>query len=294
VSTSPLAIALYCAALSLVVAALLAGRHMLGRGLLALARAVGRAWHRATGRRRPQAGPRAALARAEWRPARTSPRDLLASIRREAASVMTENAFIPLVAAGDARSRWSLAEFAGQQAQLLASDRRSYLHLAARFASAPAGTFFAELADTARQAREMLAASGAGARGAGPQPCEQLPGCQAYPSFVSWLALNSTAEDAALAVAVSLDLWGRNFAAMARALRDAPGFADGDRASAFFDIFAVPGSHIEDQAVAVAQEAQDDGRKPARAREYARTLAAYQSMWWTALADRAPAGNRLA
>ena len=209
---------------------------------------------------------------------------------------MTENGFIPLAAAGAAPSRRSLAEFAAQQAQLLASDRRSYLHLASRFAHAPAGTFFAELADSARLGGEMLAAfaTAADADGAGREPCDQLPGCQAYPSFVSWLALNSSAEDAALALAVSLDLWGRNFAVLARALREAPRRGDADGATAFFDVFAVPSSYIDDQAIAVAEEAEDAGRELAHAREYARTLAAYQSMWWTALADRAASGTKLA
>jgi hypothetical protein len=290
------AIALYCVVLLLLFGAVLVGRRALGRWLLSLARVTGQAWHRALGGRRPRVASAVALAPAEWRPSRMTSRDLLASIRQEAASVMADNRFIPLAAAGGARSQRSLAEFAAQQAQLLASDRRSYLHLAARFADTTAGTFFAELADTTRRAGQMLAtfATAAGARGADLDSREQVPGCQAYPSFVSWLALNSSAEDAALAVAVSLDLWGRNFAAMARALREAPGLAQGDWATEFFDIFAVPGSSIEDQAVAVAQEAQVAGRKPARAREYARTLAAYQSMWWTALADRAPSGTTLA
>jgi hypothetical protein len=280
----------------LLVAAVLAGRRALGRWLISLARVTGQAWHRALGSRRPHGASAVALAPAERRPPRMTSRDLLASIRREAASVMADNGFIPLAAAGGTRSQRSLAEFADQQAQLLASDRRSYLHLAARFADTTAGTFFAELADAARHAGEVLAAvaTPAGARRAGHDSREQVPGCQAYPSFVSWLALNSSAQDAALAVAVSLDLWARDFAAMARALREAPGLAEADRATAFFDIFAVAGSRIEDQAVAVAQEAQDAGREPARAREYARTLAAYQSMWWTALTDRAPSGTTLA
>jgi hypothetical protein len=286
-----LAIALYCAALALVAVALFFGRHVLGQWLISLARVAGQTWHRATGGRLSQ--PRPALEQSQ--PARTTPRDLLASIRQEAATVMAENGFIPLAAAGDDLSRRPLAEFAAQQAQLLASDRRSYLHLASRFAHAPAGTFFAELADTARLGGEMLAAftTAANADRAGVEPCEQLPGCQAYPSFVSWLALNSSAEDAALALAVSLDLWGRNFAAMARVLREAPSKGD-TGATAFFDIFAMPSSYTDDQAVEVVQEAEDAGRKAARAREYARTLAAYQSMWWTAVADQAASGNRLA
>jgi hypothetical protein len=278
--------------LLLLLGAVVVGRHVLGRWLISLARVAGRTWHRATGGRRSP--PRPALEQS--RPAPTTPRDLLASIRQEAVAVMTENGFIPPAAAGGAPSRPPLAEFAAQQAQLLASDRRSYLHLAARFAHAAAGTFFAELADTARLGGEMLAAftPTADPDRADLEPCEQLPGFQAYPSFVSWLALNSSAEDAALAVAVSLDLWGRNFAAMARVLREAPSRGDADEATAFFDIFGAPSSYLDDQAIAVAQEAEDAGRNPARAREYARTLAAYQSMWWTALADRAPSGTTLA
>jgi hypothetical protein len=81
---------------------------------------------------------------------------------------------------------------------------------------------------------------------------------------------------------------------LARVLRESARKGDPDGATAFFDIFSAPSSYIDDQAVAVVQEAEDAGRKPAHAREYARTLAAYQSMWWTALADRAASGHRLA
>jgi hypothetical protein len=73
-------------------------------------------------------------------------------------------------------------------------------------------------------------------------------------------------------------------------LRENPAFGTsgaGERATAFFDIFGVPGARLENQAIAVLREAQDAGRKPVHALGYARLLSAYQVMFWNALAARA-------
>jgi hypothetical protein len=132
----------------------------------------------------------------------------------------------------------------------------------------------------------------AGARRAELRASEPLAGCQAYPAYVSWLSLNATAEDAALALAASLGTWGDNFAAMGRGLRENSAFGTfgaGERATAFFDIFGVPGARLENQALPVVQEAQDAGRRPVHALGYARLLTAYQVMFWNALAERADA-----
>ncbi len=252
---------------------------------------LGRLGRGRTGRRLPV---RPSDIQSSARPLRNTPRALLNAIRRDIAAGQEDNKFIALATSGDVLPRRLLVEFAGQQARVMASNQRSLLYLAARFTDTAAGRFFAELAETSRHAADMLGlfVEAAGARRAELRSSEPLAGCQAYPAYVSWLSLNASAEDAALALAASLGTWGDNFAAMGQGLRENPAFrisGAGERATAFFDIFGVPGTHLENLALSVVREAQEAGRKPVHALGYARLLTAYQAMFWNALAERAEA-----
>ncbi len=37
---------------------------------------------------------------------------------------------------------------------------------------------------------------------------EPLPGCQAYPAYVAWLALNASPADVVLALTANFSAWG--------------------------------------------------------------------------------------
>jgi len=218
--------------------------------------------------------------------ARTGPsaRDLLDVIQRDAAAEAAENRFLALVSGGHA-PRERLLGFAVQQTRLRGSDRRSFLHLASRSGD-PASVFFAGLAETERHALDLLeifaeALGGKAALGSG----EPLPGCQAYPAYVAWLALNAPPADAVLALTASVASWAGPFATMAGALRENPGYGLDERARAFFDLIGTPAPQTETEALAIVQEHIDAGRPPVRARVYARLLRSYERMFWNSLAE---------
>jgi purine-cytosine permease-like protein len=218
-------------------------------------------------------------------PARVTPRALLEMIRSDAAAERGENQFLPLIADGPA-ARERLALFALQQARLRSSDRRSFLYLASR-SYGPASSFFAGLAETERHALDLLEVFGEALTGRKGPPAggDALPGCQAYPAFVAWLALNASPADVALALTANMVTWAEPFADLARALRENPGFELGERAFAFFDLIATPAPQVETQALAVAGAYSDTGWPPDRARGYARMLRAYGQMFWAAAAE---------
>lgn len=109
-----------------------------------------------------------------------------------------------------------------------------------------------------------------------------LPGAQAYPSYVAWLALAGRPADVVLALVANFAAWGECCATVAGALRRHYGFDD--EACAFFDFFAAPASDIEAAALAAVTAALDAGEPLAEASGYARLLQSYESMFWETLA----------
>jgi thiaminase len=168
----------------------------------------------------------------------------------------------------------ALRAFAGEQRAIITSDRRSFEHLAQRFPQPPAGVFFREMAAGEVEALELLEPFAAAVGLAGDY--EPLAGCQAYPAYVAWLALNGSPADVALAFLVNLASWGRSCARMRDALR--PRY--GDAPVAFFDFFAAPSAAFEEQALALITSGD-----PASARRASRLLQAYELLYWDTLAD---------
>lgn len=167
----------------------------------------------------------------------------------------------------------SLRAFAGEQQAIVASDRRSFEELAARFPEPPAGPFFLDLAHGEGVALEHLTAFVAPDEGYEPKPC-----CQAYPAYVAWLALNGSRADVALAFLANLAAWGENCGRIAEALRDRYDVS-------FFDFFATPPPDFEERALAVIEAGLAAGDAPERARRAARFLQAYELLYWDTLAD---------
>ena len=106
---------------------------------------------------------------------------------------------------------------------------------------------------------------------------EPLAGCQAYPAYVSWLALNGGRADVALAFLVNLEAWGEACRRMAAALRDRHDVS-------FFEFFAEPPAGFAERALAVAEQGLAAGEPEARARRAARLLQAYELLYWDTLA----------
>ena len=203
--------------------------------------------------------------------------ELLSVVRAELAPVersLAEHRYLAELEAGRVPVE-SLRVFAGEQRAIITSDRRSFEHLAQRFPQPPASGFFRDLAAGEAEALRLLARFAAAVE-LGPD-YEPLAGCQAYPAYVAWLALNGSRADVALAFLANLAAWGDNCARMAGALRG--------HDTAFFDFFAEPATGFEDRALAVADEGLAAGESPERARRAARFLQAYELLFWDTLAD---------
>jgi thiaminase len=178
-----------------------------------------------------------------------------------------------------------LRDLAGEQNLIVASDRRSFAQLAARFPSGLAGKWFLGMAEAEGAALGLLR----GLTGWLGMTDEQLrdyeprPGAQAYPSFVAWLALNGSRADVVLAFLANLAAWGENCAQVAAALRSSYGAPD--EAVGFFDFFANPPDDFKPHSLAVLDEALAAGDSPVLARRATRLLQAYELSFWDALAE---------
>jgi TENA/THI-4/PQQC family len=178
----------------------------------------------------------------------------------------------------------TLRALAGEQRRIIASDRRSFSQLAARFPSPPAGAWLLTMAQGEGEALKLL--DGYAAWLALDDDWlanyEPDPRAQAYPAFVAWLALNGSAGAVALAFLANLAAWGENCGRVATALRDV--YGAGDEAVAFFEFFATPPPGFREDTLAVVQAGLDAGEDPAEMRRAARLLQAYELLFWDAAA----------
>ncbi|MFK4066916.1 transcriptional regulator [Streptomyces sp. NPDC029674] len=197
------------------------------------------------------------------------------------------NPLVPRVADGRARAR-TIAVLALEQRHVIPADRRSFQLLTRRAAEAKdleSAAFFDTLADGESLARERLAPllDACGVSRTEAATYEPQPGCQAYPAYVAWLALNGEPADVVLALTANFAAWGACCATIARALRDHYGFTD--EACGFFDLFAEPAPDLDRQALAAVQAGLDRGQVTAVHLRYGRLLARYEEMFWQTLAE---------
>jgi thiaminase len=207
---------------------------------------------------------------------------LVDQVRSELASIderLASHPFVTALAAGGVPMA-SLERFAGEQYWIISSDRRSFAYLTARYADSAAGEFFLSLAQGEGTALGHLGgfARWLGLDLARLREYEPTPGAHAYTAYVSWLALNGSATDVAVAFLANLPAWGANCGRAAAALRSEYG-AD-DTAVAFFDLFATPAPEFEQRALTVIEAGLRAGDSPARSRTAARLLQAYELMFW--------------
>jgi hypothetical protein len=212
-------------------------------------------------------------------------RDLLRTTTADLAPDPRTNPLVPRIADGTAL-RPTLAALALEQTWVIPADRRAFLHLAERSATTDpeAAAFFRALAEGEALAGERLTvfARACGVDEARETSYEPLPGCQAYPAYVAWLALNASPADVVLALTANFSAWGGYCATIATALREQYGFTD--EACAFFDFFAEPSPELESQATAAVQAGLDGGRlDETSAHRYGRLLQTYEAMFWNAL-----------
>ena len=211
----------------------------------------------------------------------TQPEQIFESFRTELAPREDQNALVPLLVSGDA-SLASIGALAAEQHRIIPSDRRSFLTLAVRSeAHSPAGEFFAGLAagEYAALAKLPALAAAAGMDAEDVRAYRPMPECQAYPSYLAWLALNAEPADAAMALLANFDAWGSYCGTVAQALRENYGFDD---TACAFDLFAAPVPGAREQALAVAQEMLDLGDFET-ALSYGHLVQSYELMFWNGL-----------
>jgi TENA/THI-4/PQQC family len=210
--------------------------------------------------------------------------DLLATIQRELTPGADENRLVPSIARGTAPLA-AIGALAAEELGIVASDRRSFLTLAARSDEAAAVDFFSGLAQGEGLALAKLPAlaAAAGMSESKLSAYEPMAGAQAYSAFVAWLALNAEPAEVVLALFVNFAAWGEYCSTVSQALRKHYGFDDA--ACAFFDFFATPVPEPAAQATAAVQAWLDAGAPVQRARRYARLLQNYELMFWNTLAD---------
>lgn len=200
------------------------------------------------------------------------------------------NPLVPRLADGTA-NRSAITALALEQRSVIPADRRSFLHLAARSADAGEAeceAFFRTLAEGETLAFDRLgslvAACGVGESDA--EAYEPRAGCQAYPAYVAWLALNGTPVDVVLALTANFASWGAYCATLADALPAHYGFSE--EACGFFAFFAEPAPDLERQALAAVRAGMDHGLDATgSALRHGKLLQRYEAMFWETLADPA-------
>ncbi|MEV5834712.1 hypothetical protein [Nocardia sp. NPDC052112] len=209
-------------------------------------------------------------------------RDLLDGIQAELAPHDDDNRMVPLIAVGKA-PRAVFAAIAAEEQRITGSDWRSFHAMAARADEPHIRAFLDGLPPGERQALAMLDALVAAA---GPDQGMSLPraGCQAYPAYVAWLALNAEPAAAAAGIYANVAAFGRYCGAVADGMRTHYEFDD--PACAFFEFFAADIPEVEQRALAAIQAGLDTGRlNPNDAHLYARLFQDYELMFWNTLAD---------
>ena len=212
-------------------------------------------------------------------------RELMAQTRAQLKSVEGQlfgHAYLAAVEAGRI-PREKLRLFAGEQYYIINSDLRSIAVLISRQGHLPSRNYFLGALQGEATAREaLLAFARALQMGEGDlRAHEPLPGCQAYPAYIAWLALYGSDADFAAAFLVNLPAWGSSCARMSAALKTQYGLSTED--VLFFDLFASPAPEFEGDSLRVIQEGLDRGLDPQAVARAARLVQAYELMYWDTL-----------
>jgi thiaminase len=215
----------------------------------------------------------------------TDARELMAKARAQSKPVEDQLLGHPYLAALEEGrlQREKLRLFAGEQYYIINSDLRSIALLISRQGHLASREYFLGALQGEATAREaLLAFARALQMGEGDlRAHEPLPGCQAYPAYVAWLALYGSDADFAAAFLINLPAWGASCRRMSAALRAKYGLSTED--VLFFDLFASPAPEFEEDSLRVIQEGLDRGLDQEAIARAARLVQAYELMYWDAL-----------
>ena len=210
--------------------------------------------------------------------------DIVARAKTEIAKQATGNRFVDLLEAGavpEERLRWLAAELT----RLVASDQRSQALLASRFPAPPAGDLFLTLAQGEAEALRLLG-DFTSAVGMGPAELaayEPLPLAQAYPAYLTQVAVYGSSSAMALALLANVDDSGGTYARVAAALRSNYGMSE--QAVGHFLFFAETPQELLDQAGEVLAAGLANGEDADEAVRAARVVAGLETVFWDALAE---------
>ena len=179
--------------------------------------------------------------------------------------------------------RENLRLFVGEQYNTIASDLKSVAYLVSRFGSAPSRDFFLGILQGERAAWDALLtfAHALGLSETQLREHEPLPGSHAYTCYMAWLALYASDAEIAAAYLINFPAWGQNCDRLSRILKERFGLAE--KEVAFFDLFASPPATFEADALSVIQQGLDRGAEPRLIQRAARSLQAYELMYWDTL-----------
>jgi pyrroloquinoline quinone (PQQ) biosynthesis protein C len=212
-------------------------------------------------------------------------RQLTAETREQLKAVEEQLVSHPYLAALEEGrvDREKLRLFAGEQYYVISSDLRSVAHLLSRHAHLPSRDYLLGTLQSEAAARDALLAlaQALGLSEADLQAYEPLPGCQAYPAYVGWLALYESDAAFAAAFLVNLPAWGANCGRMSAVFKARYGFTAAD--AAFLDQFAASPPEFEADSLRVIQDGLDRGIDPQNMRRAARLIQAYELMYWDTL-----------
>lgn len=194
------------------------------------------------------------------------------------------NRFADLLEAG-AVPRERLRWLAGELYRLVGSDQRSQALLASRFPAPPAGDLFLALAQGEAEALRLLAdyASAVGMGEAELAAYEPLALAQAYPAYLTQVAVHGSSSAMALALLANVDESGDTYARVAAALRARYGLSE--EAVGHFLFFAETPPELIDQAGAVLAAGLANGEDPDEAVRAARIVSGLETAFWDALAE---------
>lgn len=173
--------------------------------------------------------------------------------------------------------------FPGEQRYIISSDLRSIGLLINRHAHLPSREYLLALLAGEAAALETVndLAAGLGMTEQELLEHEPMPGCQAYPAYVAWLAAYGSDADFAAAFLVNLPAWGAACGRVSAALRNQYGLDQ--KSTAFLDAFATPAEGFEESSLDVIQGGLDRGVDPRTIARSARMIQAYEIMYWDAL-----------
>ncbi|MFF5637064.1 hypothetical protein [Streptomyces sp. NPDC012825] len=168
---------------------------------------------------------------------------------------------------------------------LVRSDRRSFALLASRFPSGTAGELFLEMARGEGEALRLLLdfAGALGRDEAYLRAHAPRPLAHAYPAYLTQASLYGSRSSVALALLANSEESGEQYARVADALRDH--YGHDDKALGHFRYFAETPRELVDMAVAAVGEGLAAGEDPEEAVRTARTVRAYEDLFWSCLAD---------